>query len=543
MADATAWRKPRWMTGDESLVRVGPGTGTGGDDAHTCPSRDAAKARPAVRAGVASRLPQERLEDFTLGPVCEALDLMEFDGTPLERALSALAQRPRPLHPGHLAYAEHAVRLYTGRRDPHGLVPVKPYWVVRKDNGRRWELYAWWRRYQSADGRLREYRRLRHADARASAPGETAVAAYAAAFGANASWPRRWHQEFPLHRAPSRVTHVRIVEVGLGDGSESVQFEGTVAEAKAYYDTHGDAHVRSVVNGGTPRPGSACVDCKQFTGCDTVHRSPGVLALPSRRLPLRKVSVSDLRYHVVCPAQGFLRSLHLPKTDEYSDAAKLGQAVHAWIEKLHRRDGWPPCTAADMPAEGENWTRGRWQVPDEEAELGRRMLLQHVAACPFQDSGLIEQAECEPLRVVHDTAAQALVIAKPDLLYREDGSWVWRELKTTRKALRQGTDPLDTYPQLALAVVLLARGALGGDPSGSRVEVEILRPEDSTPYVIDPTDPRRVAKAEAVLRRYAGPWREDDQWEARPGRHCQWCPVSRWCTSAASGEKAEEEQG
>ncbi|MFF4215751.1 PD-(D/E)XK nuclease family protein [Streptomyces nondiastaticus] len=540
MADYTAWQMQQWMTGDESLVRVGPGTGAGAEEVPGCPARDAAEARPGVRVRVPSRLPHEHLETFTLGPVCDVLDLIEFEGEPLERALDALLERPRPLHPGHLAYAEHAVRLYAGRPDPHGLTPVKPYWVVRKDNGRRWELYAWWRRYQSADGSVREYRRLRHAGARASTPGEIAIAAYTAAFGFSASWPRRWPREFALHDSPSRVTHVRIVETGLADGSRNVQFEGTVDEARAYYDAFGDAHVRSVVKGGPERPGPACADCKQFTGCGAVRRSPGALALPSRKLPLRKVSAGELQYHALCPAQAFLRALRLPQSDECSDAAKLDQAVHGWIEALHRRDGRPACVAADMPAPGANWTRGRWRVPDEEAELGRRMLLHHVNACPFRNAALIERAEPGPLRVVHDTAAQALVVAKPDLLYREDGSWVWRDLKTTRAASRRAGDLLDAYPRIALAVVLLAQGALGGDAGGSRVEVEILRPGGSDTQVIDPTDPERLAKARAVLRRYAGPWRADHTWEARPGRHCRWCPVSRWCTSAVRGEDAEE---
>lgn len=168
------------------------------------------------------------------------------------------------------------------------------------------------------------------------------------------------------------------------------------------------------------------------------------------------------------------------------------------------------------------------------------MLLQHVDSCPFQLPEAIERVECEPTRVFHDTAAQALVVAKPDLLYREDGSWVWRELKTTRTPARIGKDPLDAYPQLALAVVLLAQGELGGDPSGSRVELEVLRPDGSDPHVIDPMDAERLAKARAVLRRYAGPWREDRAWEARPGGHCHQCPVSRWCPSAQAPADAEE---
>ncbi|MFI0774661.1 PD-(D/E)XK nuclease family protein [Streptomyces sp. NPDC021212] len=475
----------------------------------------------------------------------DTLDRIEFHGETLEHALAQLSSRVPALHPGHLSYAEHAVRSYFGGgKGPENgvdtLRPVKPYWVVQRENGKFWEMYAWWRRYESPDGRVREYRRLRHGMAKGSTPGEIAIAAYVALHGRMSAWPHKWSRRFQPYGPAARPERVRVVEVGLADGKPDVQFDGTAEEAETYYAEHGHSHVTRVVAGGEPTPGSSCVDCKQFTGCGALQRTPGVLGLPSRIAPLRKVSVSDLRYHRTCPAQAFLRTLHLPTSDEYSSSAKLGQAVHGWIEGLHRRAGWPACTVADMPKEGENWTSGRWRVPDEEAAIGRTILLHHVDACPFQDSALIERVETEALRVVHDTAGQAVVIAKPDLLYLEDGAWVWRELKTTRKRRWHHDDLLEEFPQLALAVTLLAQGALGGDASGSRVEVEVLKPETSEPFVIDPADPERLAKAFAVLRRYAGPWREDEVHEARPGPHCRWCPVSRWCPSAASAEGATE---
>ena len=534
MSNDTAWQRPHWLAGDDSLVRVGPGTG--GSEEHTCPAHAAAKARPGLRPTRGLRLPRPKLETFTLRPVMDAVDRVEFNDETLDQALVWLHSRSTTLHPGHLTYAEHALRMYLGACAGDGeqrLRPVRPYWVAQRENGKLWEMYAWWRRYESADGRLREYRRLRHGDAGDSSPGEIAVAVYVAVHGRQAAWPRKWARAFQPYGPTARPERVRVVEVGLADGRQRVQFDGTAEEAEAYYAEHGHAYVARVVAGGRPVPGSSCVGCKQFTGCEAVPRRPGVLGLSSRVAPLRKVSVSDLRYHAACPAQGFLRDLHLPKSGEYGSAARLGQAVHGWIEKLHRRPGQPPCAAGDMPPEGENWTEGLWRVSDEDAATGRDMLLHHVDACPFQDAVLIQQAEPEALRVVHDTAAQAVVIAKPDLLYKEDGSWVWWELKTTRRRRRHHEDLLETYPQLALAVTLLAQGALGGDPDGSRVEVEILRPDGSDPHVIDPTDPGQQRKALSVLRRYAGPWREDETWDARPGPHCRSCPVSRWCPSAA----------
>lgn len=539
------WRKPPWTTGSEDLLRISPGTG--GEGAHDCPARSAAKARPALKPRVKPGLPWPELETFTLGPVKEAVDAVEFEGASLDVALAGLRASAALLHPGHLSYAEHAVRTYAELSAGEDLEPVRPYWVAQKENGRTWELYAWWRRYASADGKVRELRRLRHGTAAESTPAEIAIGAYVAAHGRSAEWPepRYWGRPFQPYGPEPVVEHVRIVEVGLADGRPKVQFEGSVAEADAYYGEYGHEHITRVVNGGEHRPGSGCAECKLLTGCGELRRLPGILGLPSGPYPRRTVSVSGLRSYRTCPAQSFLRELHLPKADEYSDSAKLGQAVHARLEELHRRDGHPACTAADLPASEEDWPQGRWAVPEDMAALGRQMLEGHLRFCVFRDSGLIDDVQVEPTLAFHDTAAQVVVIAKPDMVYREDGSWVWREIKTTRKRHWRNSDLLEEFPQLALAVVLLARGALGGDPAGSRVEVEVLRPEgpglEPDVEYIDPHDSERVDKALAVLRGYAADWRADETFAARPGKHCQWCPVSRWCPSSAADAPAAAE--
>jgi hypothetical protein len=72
---------------------------------------------------------------------------------------------------------------------------------------------------------------------------------------------------------------------------------------------------------------------------------------------------------------------------------------------------------------------------------------------------------------------------------------------------------------------------LGGDATGTRVELEVLRPDGAEIALIDPTDPERVEKARSVLRGMTEPWRSDSTFEARPGQDCQWCPVSTWCPS------------
>ncbi|MGW7657728.1 PD-(D/E)XK nuclease family protein, partial [Streptomyces tendae] len=128
----------------------------------------------------------------------------------------------------------------------------------------------------------------------------------------------------------------------------------------------------------------------------------------------------------------------------------------------------------------------------------------------------------------------AVLIVKPDLLYLEHGSWVWRETKTTQSAdAWMGRDPFTTDPQLALAVVLLAVGAFGGDPAGSRVELEVLRPDSGDPSYIEPcNEPERVEAARRLVREYVDAWRGDEVFTPRPGAHCRTCPVTEWCASA-----------
>jgi hypothetical protein len=45
------------------------------------------------------------------------------------------------------------------------------------------------------------------------------------------------------------------------------------------------------------------------------------------------------------------------------------------------------------------------------------MLAHHPAICAFQDAAVITQVRLEPRLVFYDTAANAIVVAKPDMLY------------------------------------------------------------------------------------------------------------------------------
>lgn len=59
------------------------------------------------------------------------------------------------------------------------------------------------------------------------------------------------------------------------------------------------------------------------------------------------------------------------------------------------------------------------------------MIAQHVSVCPLQHSDADTPVWVEPTVAVHDESADVVIIAAPDVLYRDDGAWVWRETKTT----------------------------------------------------------------------------------------------------------------
>ncbi|MCT2584647.1 PD-(D/E)XK nuclease family protein [Actinophytocola gossypii] len=525
------------------LVRVGAGAARDGDA--TCPSSLRWKTRPMSRA--VGRFPKEQLDDFVLRPVMAALDRVEFGGEVPDEAFSIIQGDGGPVHPGVNRFAEHAVQVYLTAMPSLGPVPLRPVrelWVAQRVlPSVVWELYAWGRRYESVDGGLREFRFLRLGPARERSPAEVAIAAYAAAFGTPAEFPDPWSEPFrPFGRTGAE--RVRVLEVGLVDGSVKPLLDCTAKEVEEYFAERGRARVVDIARGEDLVPGFGCGDCKRVAVCRGPVRMPGLLGVESGQGALRTVSVSGLRYYRKCPAQAYLRTVHLPRAYEYSAEAELGHAVHGWLETAHQGQGnacspdtMPPVT---VPVADAAWSAGKWRVTGEFANVGARMLAYHVEICPFRDAPEIDSVRVEPQLTFFDTVARAVVVAKPDLIYRERGQWVWRELKTTQKARWYYTDPLEGFPQLALAVAVLAAGGLGPGGAG-RVELEILRPSGAEIVVIDPTEEERVQTARRVLREWAAPWRSDHVFEARPGRNCRGCPVSVWCPSYPGPDPDEKE--
>ena len=528
------------MTGDRGLVRIG----TRAADEGTCPARLAAKARPAMRPAQRSRARKPGMETFPLGPVMAAVDDVEFGGLPRDQALDRFGGGSKPLHPGAIAWGRYAVGCYLDSDASTGtaaLIPVQHYWVVqRARGGRTWELYAWGRRYESPDGTLREFRFLRYgiADSGKRDPAQVAIAAYSAAFGVPASWPNPWGDPFELTAAdPKEVRRVRVLEIGLAGGPAAVLFDGTPEEAEALYAEHARGPVRDITAGGSPQPGYGCADCKLVTACETLPRIPGVLGITDPAAPLRTWSVSNGRYYSKCPAQDHLIRLHLPRENEYDIAAVRGQAVHAWLAETHAGSPRSACTVWDIPARPDDWISGTWRITGDQAVDGTRMLANHADLCPFHRRAQITEVRLEPELAFHDTAANTIIITKPDMLYLDDGAWVWREIKTRQRLPAPGSDMLREFPQLALAVVLTAENAFGGKPSGARIELELLAPGGADVWLVDPNDPAEIAKARTVVHELAAPWHTDETAAAKPGPHCGKCPVRRWCPDAQPGER------
>lgn len=549
----STWQVPEGMTGDPHLLRVYAGAVRDDDD--DCALLRAVKARPGLEPAARTRAKPPDLEMFPLEPVMRALDLVEFYQMTQAEAFAVLrgarqhpdpatVRKAKPAHPGLMHWAQHAVSHYLAALDethlPPGLRPEARRWVrqadVRRDAGDSgiYELCAWGRRYTSRDGSVRELRLLRlgAAGERARAPGEVELAAYVTAYGGLSGEPP-WGRPHRVRAEPAPAW-VRVIEVGCLDGSTQVLFDGKPRETQEPYKQFAAPRLRATVDATERRPGSGCATCRLTSSCAALPQVPGILGISDASRPRRTLSVTDLRNYKKCPAQLHLRALKLPRNRdiEYGPEARRGQAVHAWLQQRHADPARGRCNAQEIREEPD-WSSGKWQLKGTDAQIGAELIAKHAAVCPLRYADADVLPRPEPLLTFHDTDADTIIIARPDLLYRSWGSWVWREVKTTKYTTdRSGKDVLESYPQAALAVVLLAGGALGGDIRGSRVELEILRPTGPDLEIITPRAPDRVAKAREVLHALAAPWHADRVFPAAPGTQCNRCEVARWCPDA-----------
>jgi hypothetical protein len=523
---AETW-PPDGLAGDSSTITVR--LSMFGSAQYQCPASNVLKAR-GLRPRFRSTWKPEVLEPFPHGPFMDAADALE---RPVDVPASPAPDggRKRPLHDGVRQWTEHALRMYQEAfpADPNLRLAAQP-WVYRHqravDDGQaaaEFRITAWGRCLQSADGRQRELRLPVVNRLRARSDAERAIAALVAAEG----------------DADPRLEEVRVVQFTLSDGRKDLVFEGTRDEALALYRKDGAPAVRALLASREYRPGTACGSCAVAPVCPALPRTTELLGLADRSRPRRSWSSTTGRGHRSCPARGYLRGLRLPTdaTVERGAAAERGRAVHAFLAEQHGRQPRIPCTA-EIP---ENWVPEGYLLPDAERQLGAYLLRHHAEVCPLRTAGLRTEVRIEPRLAIDDPAADLLVLADPDLLYQDAGSWVWRETKTSASD-RPRRDLLAAYPQLALAIRIIGSGVLSGPHARGRVELELLRPDGADLRILDPFAPETRAAAEAVLREQASAWHTEMLFEAVPGPECAGCEVAQWC-SVRQPDQAGPEAG
>ncbi|HUJ76644.1 MAG TPA: hypothetical protein VL359_17405, partial [bacterium] len=363
----------------------------------------ALKAHPRIETTVTPAFKNPDFEDFPLEPVMRALDLIEDGKASVAEALSRAASGAgrgrggKRLHPGLAQWAAQAVTHYLEARLPPVQMPgvgqptvvpvVEDEWVQQLDVGRvdehgvrmpdehgvrMYELCAWGRRYQSPDGLFRELRlpRFRTVEGAEREPGEVAMAARVLARGSRArvaeemgagpyAWRTRRGRPYLVQEGTLPIW-VRVVEVGCGDGSARVLFEGGPDNALREYEEDARGRLRATVDATERRPGRSCASCRLAPACLDLRKVPGLLGIADVTRPRRTLSVTDLRRHDKCPTQEHLRRLRLPRRldIEYgSRAVQRGKAVHKLLEQLHARTPYRPCTLADVP-DPRGWSAG-----------------------------------------------------------------------------------------------------------------------------------------------------------------------------------------
>lgn len=570
----SSWPRPAGTSGDIRLVRTNLGAAR--LDSRDCPTKRSSDARPMLTADPEPSELVEKLQDFTLKVFMDALDLIEHEHKDPEWVFGELWRtkgtfklfRRREAHPLMLSWSTEAVRRYLAARvaDQHtrktlGLpltVPVRDTWVVGKDPGPvdargadTYEMTAWGRRYAALDGSARELWLLSFGAAKEDRPeGERAVAAYVAAQGrpAGRGWRRRYtpvpFDTLPQHRT-ALPEQVRVIEFGCGDGEHIELLDWNRQEAQQNFTADGWPALRQAIDGTGTRPGTGCIDCKALSGCEALPRSPELLSIapPERPRGRRSVSITDLRAYRDCPAKYHAtRQLKLRSSKIESPEVRRGRVVDAVLNQRHGSAPYQVCDALRGPADPASWGAGGLHLSGKEALDGAAMLEQHVFYCPLDGLAAKEEVRVQYQAVCYDPELDLVLIATPDLLHTRRGGWIWRETKTASRYLYEGERLLQSYPQLALGVLMLAAGVLGGEVARSRVELELLHTDDVTFEELDPSRPGTVDEAREVIAQLVLPWARDEDYPTDPGRHCGNCEVLEWCRSGIAHLATTEQE-
>ncbi|MFF4961249.1 PD-(D/E)XK nuclease family protein [Streptomyces sp. NPDC001222] len=386
------------------------------------------------------------------------------------------------------------------------------------------KLNVWAPVYDSDSG-VREVRKLRFGTARQAPENPdrwTVTAAHVAG----------------LVRPRGDVTRIRVIELGLSDGSVEVLFNDSPAVAKALYDSQVVPALNKIVESKSVTPGSNCGKCKMAGCCDTLEKLDGFLGQVRRGHATRSVSARDLEIYETCPSQWYLINSNLPGDSDPGPSSERGRNVHDWLAKAHMDNRG--CDASDLDFIDEYFPQ---HLSEEEYLEAREYVTQHALSCPLGDGARVIGSEIGIYG--YDARADVVIVSKPDLLYVDaDDTFVIRETKTTTRSIPQDERAaFDQFFAVPWLINLMASGYRGPYRSEkARLELEVLASAESRVYAWDLNDSglRGMAKAEVRLR--AKRWHRDTTWSSTPGEHCRWCPVRQWCGDARI-EEAETDDG
>ncbi|MEO3976477.1 PD-(D/E)XK nuclease family protein [Streptomyces sp. CAU 1734] len=536
-------------------------------DPDACPTRLRALVQPPIgppRAHVSGAPGTQHpvpLEDFGFGPLFAALDLWEHKRWHPGRVVEELRQtrgafrgRRAPAHPSLMAWTVQAFERYVAARAREqrtalaaGLpltAAVELDWTVRtarweqpdSRGARQYEHRTWGRQYASADGTVRDLWIPSFGRAKTDRPAaEKAAIAQVVAEGMPA--PRRRRRMPPPAtplRNPTPPELVRVFDFGCADGSVTPLLDWGPDAVRALFSRDAAPAFIAAATGTGVRPGADCVGCETIAHCAAPPRTPQLWgpprAAPPPRPRRRSVSAWDLRLHGECPAQYHLvRHLRLNDLTPESEGARRGRVVDAVLNARHTRP--LPGSCRELPPAYASVLPPAQPLEQGPARSALRMLDEHRALCPLDGLEPSERVLTQHRVTAYIPELDVVVLAVPDLLHTRRGRWIWRETKTAAAPLWEGRPLLRQFPQLALAVLLFDKRAVGDGPRRGRIELEHLREGagESRLEAVDPGRPATVAEAREVIADLAEPLLRDTAYEPRTGRHCHSCQVRTWC--------------
>lgn len=544
------WSPPWRVVVRDRLIRVSAAH-LRGEERWECPTQIAVKARPALQV---DRDPSVRptyppFHSFALGLARDAAYSVMSSGTDPEVALDQVCSTSM----GDIAEAARDVArealqgylIAIARLRDTGDLPADT--VVREffaadEVDVRVEWSAWGLLHVSRDGGDREFHVLtwEQAGTRRREPAYLAVYARVAADAIMKQDGSLWRERWPAASSqPGPAQRVRVREIGMLDATDALLLDISADEARGRFVDVVSERVH-VLGGGAFNPGSRCASCSVRYECPGVARMPGVLGVAGPALWTRGLSPGDLTSARTCTWQVHLeRELSLPRSRrETTEAMVRGTHLHSWLEHAHAR--LVPCFAEDLPLPGEGIGEVGQRLGWDETTYAalRPFLLQHVEACPLRRDDVVA-AYPEQSLTAWDTDVDVVMSTRADVVIETAAGYLVRETKSVgahHEMPQTAAEVFERYPQVAVTLCMLAdgldpvTGEVVDQPRPARVEVEVLRTDGYEVRGFDTSDAEAVLIARASIAEpidtilYSPP-------EPTVGRHCAWCPVSRWCAA------------